>query len=320
MTPDIFVHRTVLLAEAVSALAIRPDGVYVDCTFGRGGHSRLILSTLGPNGRLIAFDKDPEAIAEAERLAAADSRFTIVHNGFESLRRELDALGVDKVDGVLMDLGVSSPQIDDGRRGFSFRFDAPLDMRMDTSRGMTAAEWLATAAEAEIMEVIKTYGEERFARKIAAAIVAQRDVAPIQTTRELALLVGQNVRTREPGQDPATRTFQAIRIHVNRELDELKSVLPQAARSLAEDGRLAIISFHSLEDRIVKLYLRDASSEEKLPSWVMVRAGDVAEPPLKIVGKPVRASEEEVRENARSRSAIMRIAERTAAPWREGDA
>lgn len=320
MSTTPFVHLTVLLTEAVDALAIRPDGVYVDCTFGRGGHSRLILSRLGPQGRLIAFDKDPEAIAVATRLAEEDPRFQIVHNGFETLGQELDRLGVPQVDGVLMDLGVSSPQIDDGRRGFSFRFDAPLDMRMDTTRGITAAEWLATADEADIREVIKTYGEERFARKIAAAIVAQRADAPLQTTRELAVLVGQNVRTREPGQDPATRTFQAIRIFVNRELDELKAVLPQAARHLAENGRLAVISFHSLEDRIVKQYLRDASSEEKLPAWAMVRASDMAQPPLSTVGKPVRAGDEEVRANARSRSAIMRVAERTAAPWREIDA
>ncbi|WP_047249184.1 16S rRNA (cytosine(1402)-N(4))-methyltransferase RsmH [Chromobacterium subtsugae] len=320
MSTPTFVHRTVLLTEAVDALAIRPDGVYVDCTFGRGGHSRLILSKLGPNGRLIAFDKDPEAIAVADRLAAEDSRFNIVHNGFETLSSELARLGVAGVDGVLMDLGVSSPQIDDGSRGFSFRFDAPLDMRMDTTRGVTAAEWLATADEADISEVIKTYGEERFARKIAAAIVAQRGEHPITTTRELALLVGQNVRTREPGQDPATRTFQAIRIFVNRELDELKSVLPQAARLLGERGRLAVISFHSLEDRIVKQYLRDVSSEEKLPMWAMVRAEDMAKPPIALVGKAIRAGDEEVRENPRARSAIMRVAERTAAPWREADA
>ena len=320
MSTPTFVHRTVLLTEAVDALAIRPDGVYVDCTFGRGGHSRLILSKLGPNGRLIAFDKDPEAIAVADRLAAEDSRFNIVHNGFETLSSELARLGVAGIDGVLMDLGVSSPQIDDGSRGFSFRFDAPLDMRMDTTRGVTAAEWLATADEADISEVIKTYGEERFARKIAAAIVAQRGEHPITTTRELALLVGQNVRTREPGQDPATRTFQAIRIFVNRELDELKSVLPQAARLLGERGRLAVISFHSLEDRIVKQYLRDVSSEEKLPMWAMVRAEDMAKPPIALVGKAIRAGEEEVRENPRARSAIMRVAERTAAPWREVDA
>ncbi|OHX13525.1 16S rRNA (cytosine(1402)-N(4))-methyltransferase [Chromobacterium sphagni] len=320
MSTPTYVHRTVLLAEAVDALAIREDGVYVDCTFGRGGHSRLILSKLGPNGRLIAFDKDLEAIAVAERLAAEDSRFNIVHNGFETLSSELARLGVASVDGVLMDLGVSSPQIDDGSRGFSFRFDAPLDMRMDTTRGVTAAEWLATADEADIREVIKTYGEERFARKIAAAIVAQRGEHPITTTRELALLVGQNVRTREPGQDPATRTFQAIRIFVNRELDELKAALPQAARLLGEHGRLAVISFHSLEDRIVKQYLRDVSSEEKLPMWAMVRAEDMAKPPIALVGKAVRAGDEEVRENPRSRSAIMRVAERTAAPWREVDA
>nr|WP_199064886.1 16S rRNA (cytosine(1402)-N(4))-methyltransferase RsmH [Chromobacterium sp. ASV5] len=320
MSTPTFVHRTVLLAEAVDALAIKPEGVYVDCTFGRGGHSRLILSRLGPNGRLVAFDKDPQAIAVAERLAAEDSRFSIVHNGFETLSGELDRLGVAQVDGVLMDLGVSSPQIDDGSRGFSFRFDAPLDMRMDTTRGITAAEWLATAEEADISEVIKTYGEERFARKIAAAIVAQRGEHPITTTRELAVLVGQNVRTREPGQDPATRTFQAIRIFVNRELDELKSVLPQAARRLAVGGRLAIISFHSLEDRIVKQYLRDVSSEEKLPQWAMVRAADMAKPPIVLAGKAIRAGAEEVRENPRARSAIMRVAERTAAPWREIDA
>ncbi|POZ63157.1 16S rRNA (cytosine(1402)-N(4))-methyltransferase RsmH [Chromobacterium alticapitis] len=318
-TPD-FVHRTVLLTEAVDALAIRDDGVYVDCTFGRGGHSRLILSKLGPNGRLIAFDKDPQAIAVADQLAADDARFNIVHNGFETLSAELARLGVSRVDGVLMDLGVSSPQIDDASRGFSFRFDAPLDMRMDTTRGMTAAEWLATADEADIKEVIKTYGEERFARKIAAAIVAQREESPITTTRELAVLVGQNVRTREPGQDPATRTFQAIRIFVNRELDELKSVLPQAARLLSEGGRLAVISFHSLEDRIVKQYLRDVSSEEKLPQWAMVRAQDMAKPPIALAGKAIRAGEAEVRENPRARSAIMRVAERTAAPWREIDA
>ncbi|BAK75013.1 S-adenosyl-methyltransferase MraW [Pseudogulbenkiania sp. NH8B] len=317
MSAPVFSHLTVLLSEAVAALAVRPDGVYVDCTFGRGGHSRLILSQLGPAGRLVAFDKDPEAIAAGERLAAEDPRFTLVHEGFETLARELDRLGIARVDGVLMDLGVSSPQIDDARRGFSFRFDAPLDMRMDTSRGLTAAEWLATAAEEDIREVIKTYGEERFARKIAAAIVAQRELAPLETTRQLAQLVGQNVRTREPGQDPATRTFQAIRIYINRELEELKAVLPQAAQRLAEGGRLAVISFHSLEDRIVKNFMRDASSDAKLPSWVMVRSADLPEPPLRTVGKPVRASDDEVKGNPRSRSAIMRIAERTAGAWRE---
>ncbi|MXR36460.1 16S rRNA (cytosine(1402)-N(4))-methyltransferase RsmH [Craterilacuibacter sinensis] len=320
MTQTVFTHRTVLLAEAVDALAVRPDGVYVDCTFGRGGHSRLILSRLGPEGRLIAFDKDPEAIREAEQLAQQDTRFTIVHEGFETLERELARLNIAAVDGVLMDLGVSSPQIDDGRRGFSFRFDAPLDMRMDTSRGLTAAQWLASADETEIREVIKTYGEERFARKIAAAIVAQRDESPLTTTRELALLVAKNVHSREPGQDPATRTFQAIRIHINGELEELNRVLPQAGRVLAEGGRLAVISFHSLEDRIVKLFMRDAATADKLPAWVAVRAVDIGEAPLKIIGKPVRASSDEIAENPRSRSAIMRTALRTATPWPERDA
>lgn len=320
MTSAQFTHQTVLLTEAVAALAIQPDSVVVDCTFGRGGHSRLILSQLGPNGRLIAFDKDPEAVAAAEQLIREDSRLSLVHDGFETLSQGLERLGVDQVDGILLDLGVSSPQIDDGRRGFSFRFDAPLDMRMDTTRGITAAEWLATADEAEIREVIKTYGEERFARKIAAAIVAQREVEPITTTRELALLVGKNVRTREPGQDPATRTFQAIRIHINRELEELKSVLPQAARSLKQGGRLAVISFHSLEDRIVKQYMRNASTADTLPSWVAVRASEMPEAPLHLLGKPVRASEQEVNANPRSRSAIMRIAERSTGAWREGDA
>ncbi|MDF0604583.1 16S rRNA (cytosine(1402)-N(4))-methyltransferase RsmH [Neisseriaceae bacterium TC5R-5] len=320
MNTPLFVHRTVLLNEAVDALAIRPDGVYVDCTFGRGGHSRLILSRLGPQGRLIAFDKDTEAIAAAQQLAQQDARFNIVHQGFDKLTQELARLDITQVDGVLLDLGVSSPQIDDGRRGFSFRFDAPLDMRMDTTRGITAAEWLATADETEIREVIKTYGEERFARKIATAIVAHRDSAsPLQTTRELALLVGQNVHTREPGQDPATRTFQAIRIFVNRELDELKAVLPQAARCLCAGGRLAVISFHSLEDRIVKQYLRAAGSEEVLPAWVMIRAQDIAQPPLRSIGKPIRAGEQELQVNPRARSAIMRVAERTEASWRESD-
>lgn len=317
MSATAFEHRTVLLHEAVAALNVRPDGVYVDCTFGRGGHSRAILAALGPGGRLVAFDKDPQAVATAEALATQDSRFAIVHEGFETFSRELDRLGVAQVDGVLMDLGVSSPQIDDGSRGFSFRFDAPLDMRMDTTRGLTAAEWLASADEADIKEVIKTYGEERFARQIAAAIVAHRAVAPLTTTRELASLVAQNVRTREPGQDPATRTFQAIRIYINRELDELKAVLPQAAGRLKPEGRLAVISFHSLEDRIVKHFLQDASTADQLPSWVPVRAADIAEAPMKVVGKPVKAGAEEVSANPRARSAIMRVAKRTHGPWRE---
>ena len=304
-----FVHRTVLLNEAVDALAIKADGVYVDCTFGRGGHSRLILSQLGPNGRLIAFDKDLHAIAEAETIG--DPRFTIVHEGFVTLAESLAKLGVSELDGVLMDLGVSSPQLDDGSRGFSFRFDAPLDMRMDTTRGMTAAEWLNSAEEKEIAEVVKDYGEERFARHVAAAIVTRRAVEAFTTTGELAEVVATAVRTREPGQNPATRTFQAIRIYINRELEELSLVLPQALSLLKQGGRLSVIAFHSLEDRIVKRFVQDAAKGDHLPSRLPVRASEIKAPPLKIIGKPVRASEQEIAENPRARSAILRIAERT---------
>lgn len=250
-------HITVLLNEAVDALNIRPDGVYVDGTFGRGGHSRLILSRLGEEGRLIVFDKDPQAIVAARKLAAYDMRVSVVHDGFSVFQTALDELGIGKVDGALFDLGVSSPQIDEGGRGFSFRFDAPLDMRMDPTRGMSAAEWIATASEQDLNEVIKNYGEERFSRQIARAIVAQREESPIDTTRKLAQLVAQNVRTRERGQDPATRTFQAVRIFINRELEEIEAVLPQATGRLKEGGRLAVIAFHSLEDRIVKQFIKN---------------------------------------------------------------
>ena len=305
-----FVHCTVLLNEAVDALAIRPDGIYVDCTFGRGGHSRLILSKLGPNGRLIAFDKDLHAIAEAATII--DPRFTIVHEGFVTLADSLAKLGVVQIDGVLMDLGVSSPQLDDGSRGFSFRFDAPLDMRMDTTRGMTAAEWLNSAEEKEIAEVVKDYGEERFARQVAAAIVTRRASEPFVTTGELAEVVATAVRTREPGQNPATRTFQAVRIYINRELEELSLALPQALGLLKFGGRLSVIAFHSLEDRIVKRFIQDAAKADHLPSRLPVRASEIADAPLKAIGKPIRASEEELKLNPRARSAILRIAERTA--------
>lgn len=317
MSAHVFTHSTVLLEEAIAALNIRVAGVYVDCTFGRGGHSRLILSHLGKAGRLIAFDKDPEAIMAGKQLMYEDSRFSLVHNSFAALDKELDQLGIGQVDGILMDLGISSPQIDDGRRGFSFRYDAPLDMRMDPTCGITAAQWLASADETEIRDVIKTYGEERYARKIAATIVAQREAFPITTTRQLASLVGQCVRHREPGQDPATRTFQAIRILINRELEELKTVLPQAAHRLTCGGRLVVMSFHSLEDRIVKHFLHNASERDSLPKWVAVRDRDMTEPPMKKVGKPVRASESERQNNPRARSVILRIGERTIGPWRE---
>ena len=240
-TQEVHRHITVLLNEAVAALNIRENGVYVDGTFGRGGHSKLILSKLGSQGRLVVFDKDPQAIAVANELAAQDKRVCVVHNGFATFQTALDELGIEKIDGALFDLGISSPQIDERARGFSFRFDAPLDMRMDTTRGQSAAEWLAVADEQQIHEVIKNYGEERFSRQIARAIVAQRETAPIDTTGKLAQLVAKNVFTRERGQDPATRTFQAVRIFINRELEEVKAVLPQAVQRLNTGGRLALI-------------------------------------------------------------------------------
>ncbi|GAB5604425.1 16S rRNA (cytosine(1402)-N(4))-methyltransferase RsmH [Sideroxyarcus sp. TK5] len=305
---DAFAHATVLLNEAVDALQVRPDGIYVDGTFGRGGHSRLIMQRLGAQGRLIALDKDPAAIAAGR--AINDARFTLVHRGFEQLAQVLTEQGVDKVDGVLLDLGVSSPQLDDEQRGFSFRFDAPLDMRMDTSSGQTAAEWLATVEERELAEVIRDYGEERFARQIARTIVAARQERAIETTGQLSDIVGQCVRTREPGKNPATRTFQAIRIHLNRELEELENVLPQCVGRLKAGGRMSIISFHSLEDRIVKRFMRDMAQGDKVPKFVPIRAADVPQGKLKLIGKPVFASAAELAANPRARSAVLRVAER----------
>ena len=312
MSAQELAHVTVLLHEAVDALAVKPDGVYVDGTFGRGGHSRLILSKLGANGRLVVFDKDPQAIAVARQLAEADKRVQVVHGGFSGFQVTLKGLGIEAVDGALFDLGVSSPQIDDAERGFSFRYDAPLDMRMDTTRGQTAAQWLAEAGEEEIREVIRDYGEERFNSQIARAIVQQRQERPILTTGQLAQLAAQAVRTRERGQDPATRTFQAIRIFINRELEEISAVLPQAAGYLKTGGRLAVIAFHSLEDRIVKQFIRRHSRPAPLPKWVMVRESARPEPPLREIGKAQRASAAETAANPRARSAVLRVAERTA--------
>ena len=312
MSAQELAHVTVLLHEAVDALAVKPDGVYVDGTFGRGGHSRLILSKLGANGRLVVFDKDPQAIAVARQLAEADKRVQVVHGGFSGFQVALKELGIEAVDGALFDLGVSSPQIDDAERGFSFRYDAPLDMRMDTTRGQTAAQWLAEAGEEEIREVIRDYGEERFNSQIARAIVQQRQERPILTTGQLAQLAAQAVRTRERGQDPATRTFQAIRIFINRELEEISAVLPQAAGYLKTGGHLAVIAFHSLEDRIVKQFIRRHSRPAPLPKWVMVRESERPEPPLREIGKAQRASAAETAANPRARSAVLRVAERTA--------
>ena len=302
-------HITVLLKEAVDALAIKPAGVYVDGTFGRGGHSRAVLAQLGPQGRLIAFDRDPVAVAAGREIK--DPRFELVHAPFSDFAAALAERGVERVDGVLLDLGVSSPQLDEAERGMSFRFDAPLDMRMDTTRGLTAAEWLAEAPVADITRVLREYGEERFAYEIAKAIAAARTGGHVATTGQLAALVEKTVRTREPGQHPATRTFQALRICVNQELEELSLVLPQVVAALAPGGRLVVISFHSLEDRIVKRFMRDASRPPQLPARLPVRAADLPKPKLALVGKPVWPSDEEVAANPRSRSAVMRIAERT---------
>jgi 16S rRNA (cytosine1402-N4)-methyltransferase len=303
-------HQTVLLEEAIDALAIRAAGSYVDATFGRGGHSRLILGRLGPRGRLVAFDKDPEAVAVATRIS--DARFSAVHASFAELAGVLERLGLEGVDGVLLDLGVSSPQLDDAGRGFSFRRDGPLDMRMDTSRGQTAAQWLETASEAEIREVIRDYGEERFAKQIAKAIVAARQRGPVVTTGQLADIVGAAVRTREKHKDPATRTFQAIRIYLNQELAHLSLALPQILDLLTPGGRLAVISFHSLEDRMVKRFMREAARAD-VPIRLPLRASELPQPRLRLIGKAVRPSAEEIASNPRARSATLRVAERTGA-------
>ena len=297
-------HTTVLLSEAVDALDIKPDGTYVDATFGRGGHSRLILSKLSPQGRLIAFDKDLDAIAAAQQIQ--DPRFSIRHQGFTHLG-ELEAASVD---GVLMDLGVSSPQIDNPARGFSFKNDGPLDMRMDTTRGQSVSEWLAEAEVQHIAEVIREYGEERFALQIAKAIDARRQERGVPTsTSELAQLVADTVKTREPGKDPATRTFQAFRIFINAELEELQQALSASLQVLRPGGRLAVISFHSLEDRIVKQFITQHSRE------VYDRRAPFAAPKVmdfKAIDR-IKPSAAEVEGNPRSRSAIMRVAERLGA-------
>ncbi len=297
-----------LLEEAVASLAIKTDGVYVDGTFGRGGHSRLILSKLDEHGRLLAVDRDPQAIAIGAALR--DGRFKLVHRAFGELFEAANEAGITGVDGVLFDVGVSSPQIDDGERGFSFRHDAPLDMRMDTTQGETAAEWLARAEIRDITEVIRNYGEERFAFQIAKKVVAARLEQPIVTTAQFAALVRATVRTREPGQDAATRSFQALRIHINQELRQLEIALPQALSLLKPGGRLVVISFHSLEDRIVKNFMRDQSVADDLPKGLPLRADQLPQPRLRLVGKPVRASAVEVASNPRARSAVMRVAEK----------
>ncbi|MBW8779363.1 MAG: 16S rRNA (cytosine(1402)-N(4))-methyltransferase RsmH [Burkholderiales bacterium] len=303
-------HTTVLLHEAIDALVTNPDGIYVDGTFGRGGHTRELLSRLGPGARVIGIDRDPVAV-EAARSgpdAIADPRFEIVHASFAQLPAALAERGIGKITGLLLDLGVSSPQIDTPERGFSFRFDGPLDMRMDTTRGETAADFLARADERHIAEVIRDYGEERFAVSIAKALVAVRESgAPVRTTRELSAVVARTVKTREPNQDPATRTFQALRIFVNAELEELEQVLKSSLDLLAEGGRLAVISFHSLEDRIVKTFIARESKAE------IDRRAPFAPPStalrLAALGR-IKPGPTEVLTNGRARSAILRVAER----------
>ena len=306
MVQGTWIHHTVLLNEAVQALAINPDGHFVDATFGRGGHSRLILEQLSLKGRLTVFDKDPQAVEAAQAWAGGDARVAIRHQGFCNLGE----LGPASVDGVLMDLGVSSPQIDDPERGFSFRNDGPLDMRMDTTRGQSVAQWLETADVSTLAEVIREYGEERFAQPIAKAIDRRRqERGPFRTTRELAEIVAGAVKTREPGKDPATRTFQAFRIFINAELEELQQALEASLQVLRPEGKLVVISFHSLEDRMVKQFMARHSRA------VVDRRVPFAEPaPMALRGlKRVMPSDEEVKGNPRSRSAVMRVAERTEA-------
>lgn len=305
-----FAHLSVMAEVAPPMVVTNPDGTYVDATFGRGGHSRRILSLLSPEGRLVAFDRDPQAIESAKEID--DKRFSIIHAPFSHMREELSLKNVDRVAGVFMDIGVSSPQIDDASRGFSFRMDGPLDMRMDTSCGQTAAEWLASASETEIARVIHTLGEERFAKKIARAIVQSRVTDPLRSTQQLAKLVAQVVpaNKKDPTQNPATRTFQAIRIHINSELDELSQAL-EAAMELVEDGgRIAVITFHSLEDRIVKRFFDEkAHPERQFDSRLPLRASELPAPELTDI-KRILPTEEECAANPRARSAILRVATR----------
>ena len=303
-------HVSVLLNEAIQALAIKPEGIYVDGTFGRGGHSKKILNALNVNGRLIAFDRDLSAVEAGKNVD--DPRFTIVHNHFAAMQTRLAALGITKVDGILLDLGISSPQIDNAERGFSFRFNAPLDMRMDQSSGQTVADYLAITTEQHLGGVIKDYGEERFAKQIARTIITQRNEGQaITTTGQLAKIVASAVTRHEPGQNPATRTFQALRIFINQELEELSLTLPQCLALLAPQGRLAVISFHSLEDRIVKLFIRDQENTDNLPANFPVRAAELPLPKMLGVGKKIKPSAAEVKRNPRARSAVLRVAQRT---------
>lgn len=305
-----FSHVTVLLEEAVAGLAIRPDGIYVDGTFGRGGHSRLILSRLGPQGRLLAIDRDPLAIATARQIE--DPRFEIIPGAFSGLADYLAERGLTgQVDGLLLDLGVSSPQLDDAERGFSFMKDGPLDMRMDPTSGISAADWLAKAEEDDIAWVLKTFGEEKFARKIARAIVHDREQTPFTRTRQLAEMIARVSPSREKHKHAATRSFQAIRIYINSELEEVERALEGALTVLAPAGRLAVISFHSLEDRIVKQFIRRHEKGPEVPHGLPLTEAQLAVGrKLKSVGRAIMPSDDEVARNPRSRSSVLRVAER----------
>ncbi len=302
-------HQTVLKDEAVEALLANPAGRFVDCTYGRGGHTAAILDRLSPGGKLMVIDQDLDAIEDAQRKHGADDRVIIVHGSFADVAEFIEQHDMTPVDGVLLDLGVSSPQLDVAERGFSFSHDGPLDMRMDQSRGPTASEWLAKADERDISYVISRYGEERFARRIARAIVAAREEADITTTGQLVDIIDGAVPRREQHKHPATRTFQAIRIHVNGELEALETCLRSIVSVLATGGRLVVISFHSLEDRIVKRFMRDLARGEQLPDRLPVRDADIKRT-LRLVGKPVKPGDTEVDSNRRARSSIMRVAEK----------
>ncbi|WP_034475482.1 16S rRNA (cytosine(1402)-N(4))-methyltransferase RsmH [Aestuariibacter salexigens] len=304
-------HQSVLLEESVNALNIHGSGIYVDATFGRGGHSRAILAALSSQGKLIAFDRDPDAIKASEQFAD-DKRFDIIHQAFADMSDALEQWGLlGKIDGVLMDLGVSSPQLDDASRGFSFMREGPLDMRMDTTRGMSAREWLASADEQDIAQVIKEFGEEKFGKRIAHAIVSQRQHTPINTTTELAELIDRAVPVKDKFKHPATRTFQGIRIYINGELDQLRHGLKAALQVLKPGGRLAVISFHSLEDRLVKRFIKEQSQGKVFPPGLPVTQEQIdADKALKAIGKAIKPSTEETRQNVRARSSVLRVAEK----------
>jgi len=305
-------HLPVMYAEALQQLAIKEDGVYLDCTFGRGGHSQGILDLLGSNGQLLAFDRDGDAInAVCAQTMLLDKRFKLMHSCFSELERIVSSQGlVGRVDGILLDLGVSSPQLDTPERGFSFLRDGPLDMRMDSSSGLSAEQWLFSVDEKDLVKVLFEYGEEKFARRIARAILEQREKSPITTTKQLADLIEDVVPIREKHKHPATRTFQAIRIEINKELDELSTVLDQAIRVLGPGGKLVVISFHSLEDRIVKRFIRNESGAKHNPGKLPIKEVDILKGVLKKPGKGFKASAQEVNQNPRARSAVMRVAEK----------